>query len=224
MAWYGERILPHLTDWVCGQGALDRQRAAVVPLATGRVVEIGFGGGLNLAHYRPDAVEGVWAVDPSPGMLDLARPRAGDAAVPVHLELGVGEALPFPDGFFHTAMLTFTLCTVSDPKRVLDEIYRVLTPAGRVVFCEHGRAPGGMKYLQGAMEPVWRRFAGGCHLTRPMDDLIAARFAMDRLERFYLGGAPSAWTYLYRGVAVKNEGVRASGRKMHRSGGAAEKP
>jgi SAM-dependent methyltransferase len=166
---YDRHILPHLIQCACGAPTLTLKRADLIPRARGAVIEIGCGGGLNFGLYDPARVTRVVGLDPSAELLEMARPAAAAARVAVELTEGVAEALPFPDASFDTAVLTFTLCSVGDPMAALREVRRVLRPGGELLFCEHGLAPdANVRRWQGRIEPVWKRIAGGCHLTRPV--------------------------------------------------------
>ena len=191
-SFYERHILPRVIGCACASPAIMRQRALVVPQATGRVLELGVGGGLNLRYYDPAKVEGVFGVDPSAELrvIAAAAPRADGLAVEVRE--GVAEALPFEDASFDTIVCTFTLCSVQSPAAALAEARRVLKPGGRFLFCEHGLAPdAGVARWQRRVEPVWKRLAGGCHLTRPVSGTLeTAGLTPRRLEQMYLPKAP----------------------------------
>jgi ubiquinone/menaquinone biosynthesis C-methylase UbiE len=201
---YSRYVLPKLLDASMRQPDLMVRRALVVPPARGRVVEIGIGSGLNLAFYGPD-VSRIDGVDPSPELLRRARERAAGLAIPVELHQASADHLPFDDGSMDTAVMTWTLCSLPQPDRALRELGRVLKPAGRLLFAEHGLAPDAPVALwQHRLEPLWRRLAGGCHLSRKVDDLIqAAGFEIARITTGYLPGPRlMAWSaFLYQGEA-----------------------
>ena len=153
----------------------------------GRVVEIGFGSGLNVPHYPPD-LEIVLAVEPSPVALHMAAPRIGASPVPVsHVGLD-GQDLPLLDASCDAALVTFTLCTVPDPQQVLSELRRVVRPGGTVHFVEHGLSPEtGVAKWQHRLEPLRCRPAGGCHLTRdPMLLVEQAGLVLRQHEQGYV--------------------------------------
>lgn len=193
-SFYERHVLPHLIGCACGARPIQRQRAKVVPGASGRVLELGIGGGLNLAFYDPVKVVSVTGVDPSDELRAKARtaPRAPGLAVEI-LD-GQAERLPFEAASFDTIVCTFTLCSVGSPTNALAEARRVLKPDGRFLFCEHGLAPdAAVQRWQRRLEPVWKRLAGGCHLTRPVAQTIElAGFAIETVETMYLPGAPRA--------------------------------
>ncbi len=202
MGLYERHILPHLIDFACGMGEVMKVRAQLVPLARGRVLEIGIGSGLNLGFYDPQRVERVVGVDPSAAMQALARNRAAACAVPVEmiaLELGQIQA---EDASFDDIVCTFTLCTIPDAVAALREMRRVLKPGGRLLFGEHGLAPDlPVLRWQKRLTPWWKPLAGGCHLDRDIPALIeAGGFHVRQLDSGYLKG-PRPMTHVYRGWA-----------------------
>ena len=205
MGLYREHLLPRLVDRACSTEGLRCWRAEVTSGLAGRVVEIGFGSGLNVEHYPP-AVEMVLAVEPAELARRLAARRAGAGAVPVrHIGLD-GQAIPLPDASCDAALSTFTLCTVADPAKALTELRRVLRSEGRFHFLEHGIAPEpSVARWQRRLEPWQRRLADGCHLTRDTLALVGkAGFVVERYEQGYAAG-PKPWSYFTMGVAVNRE-------------------
>jgi ubiquinone/menaquinone biosynthesis C-methylase UbiE len=198
---YSRHILPRLIDLVMRGKAQSEERAKLVPLASGVVLEIGSGSGLN-ARFLGPGVSRVYAVDPSSALWQLGRGRLETAPAPVSFVAASGEAVPLREGVFDTVVMTWTLCSIPDAPAALAEIRRVLKPGGRLLFIEHGRAPDpSVRRWQERLTPAWRRVAGGCHLDRPIDALIAgAGFALTRVERSY-GEGPRPFAYLYRGIA-----------------------
>lgn len=199
---YDRYILPHLIDFACGMGAVMKARSQIVPLAQGRVLEVGIGSGLNLSFYDPQRVAVVVGVDPSADMQRLARERAARCQVPVEmiaLELGQIQAA---DASFDDIVCTFTLCTIPDAIAALREMRRVLKPGGRLLFCEHGLAPDlPVVRWQKRLTPLWKPLAGGCHLDRDIPALIeAGGFHIRQLDSGYLKG-PRPMTHVYRGWA-----------------------
>lgn len=201
---YERFVVPRLINCACSQAAIATQRAKVVPRAQGRVLEIGLGSGLNLPYYRADQVSSLAAVEPSAELRNMAQ-RAAARYPKLHLELAdqVAETLPYPDASFDTVVCTFTLCSVQDPVAVLQEVRRVLRPGGDLLFSEHGLAPEpGVAGWQRRLEPLWKRLAGGCHLTRPVvASILAAGFEMVEQEAGYLPGAPRVLGWSEWGVA-----------------------
>jgi ubiquinone/menaquinone biosynthesis C-methylase UbiE len=201
MGFYDRFILPRLLDLAMRNRRLDCYRQRAIAVARGLVLEIGVGSGLNLALYGP-AVERVCAIDPAPELLRRARPRIGDALVPVSLVRASGEHLPFADAIFDTVVTTWTLCSIADPVAALIETRRVLKPGGCLVFVEHGLSPEArVARWQHGLTPCWRRIGGGCHLDRRIDDLIrSAGYRLDAIETGYMKG-PKPWTFMYQGRA-----------------------
>ena len=189
---YDRFILPKLLGCSCSAPPVMKQRAKVVPGASGRVLELGVGLGLNLALYDPAKVESVTGVDPAPELRAAAEAAPRDPRLSVSVQDGTAEALPFEDRVFDCVVCTFTLCSVHTPATALAEARRVLKPGGRFLFCEHGLAPDAdVVRWQRRLEPIWKRIAGGCHLTRPVTSAIeAAGFEVTRRETMYIPGAP----------------------------------
>lgn len=203
MGLWAEQVVPRLVDRALGSAQHDSLRAQTCAALTGDVVEIGFGSGRNVPYY-PAAVRQVTAVEPS----DLAwrMSAARRAAAPVAVErAGLdGQALPFPDASFDSALSTWTLCTISDPVAALRELARVLRPGGGLSFLEHGAAPHpGVLRWQRRLDPFQRRLAAGCHLSRPIDALLTeAGLRVIALHREYARGEPRPFGSLYRGRAL----------------------
>jgi ubiquinone/menaquinone biosynthesis C-methylase UbiE len=176
-------------------------RRFVVPEATGTVLEVGVGTGLNFGLYRDvTALEGV---DPDPFMLARARERVADLPFPVRLHQTGAERMPFADGHFDTAVVTFTLCTIPDPAAALAEVHRVLRAGGRLLFVEHTRSIQPLVAgVQDALTPLWKKIGGGCHLNRRAVELVrAAGFQVRGTEPVWR----ERWTLfpVYRAVAWK---------------------
>ena len=189
---YDRFVLPRLLKCACSSPPMMKQRAKVVPLAEGRVLELGIGMGLNLGLYDPAKVESVTGVDPAPELRAVAMAAPRDPALKVQVDDGRAEALPFADASFDCVVCTFTLCSVRAPAAALAEARRVLKPGGRFLYCEHGLAPEpDVAKWQRRIEPLWKRIAGGCHLTRPVTTAItAAGFDVRRSDSMFLPGTP----------------------------------
>lgn len=200
--WYERRLLPYLIDWFCGTSPMQQQRQKVVPLASGRVLEIGMGTGLNLAHYDKDRIQSLTGLDPALAMNHLARKRAQRAGLTVEL-LGLeAENIPMEDASFDSVVMTFALCTIKEPQRALREMRRVLKPGGQLLFCEHGAAPDpGVRRWQDRLTPIWAALGGGCQLNRDIPVLLKETgFWLTDLQTMYLPG-PRPMNYHYWGVA-----------------------
>ncbi len=202
-SFYERRILPGLLTCACRSPAIMRQREKVVPLARGRVLELGIGGGLNLAFYDVDKVESVTGIDPSQELRARALEAPRDPGLKLEVEAGTAEALAFADQSFDSVVCTFTLCSVADSAKALSEARRVLKPGGRLFFCEHGLSPDpAIARWQRRLDPLWSRLAGGCHLNRPVAETIErAGFHLVGLEQAYLPKTPRIAGWNEWGVA-----------------------
>jgi ubiquinone/menaquinone biosynthesis C-methylase UbiE len=191
MGVYGDHVLPRIVNIACGAGANATYRERVCAGLTGEVVEIGFGSGLNVPHY-PAAVSGVTAVEPSDLAWRLADDRVSASRVPVRRAGLDGQRLPFEDDRFDSALSTWTMCTIPDLDAALAELRRVLKPGGRLHFLEHGLAPdASVARWQHRLEPLQKRLAGGCHLTRRIAEQVeGAGFELEDVDAFYEEGAP----------------------------------
>ncbi len=204
MGIYNNYLLPRLTDCACRRKTIGEQRARLAPLAQGEVLEVGIGSALNLEFYAAERVRRVIGLDPSAPLLALARRRAAGLPFRTSLLMGCAEAIALPDASVDTVVVTFTLCSIADVDAGLREMRRVLRPGGRFLFLEHGLAPDpGVRRWQHRLTPLWRRFAGGCHLNRDVPSLITrAGFAIEAVDSGYLPRAPRFAGYCFRGTAV----------------------
>ncbi len=203
MGWYTEHVLPRALDVSMRGAAFGRVRARVAAGLDGEVLEIGFGSGLNVPYY-PASVRRVLAVDPATAGRRLAARRIGRSLVPVQFAGLDASRLPAGDATVDHVLSTWTLCTVPDAGQALAEICRVLRPGGTLHFAEHGLAPDpAVARLQHRLTPVQRRLAGGCHLDRPVRELItAAGLKIGRLDTYYMSW-PRALGYTYEGTATR---------------------
>jgi ubiquinone/menaquinone biosynthesis C-methylase UbiE len=200
MGFYEDRILPHLVHLSMRQDTFSEYRRRLVPSAQGRVLEIGVGSGLNLPLYTRAAAH-VVGIDTSLRLLSMARHAVG-AAVPVELIHGSAEALPMEDKSMDTVVTTWTLCTIPDVVGALREMRRVLKASGALLFVEHGRSRDPrVRRWQDRLTPVWKHLGGGCHLNRPIQELLEeAGFRIERIKTGYMKG-PKPMTFMYEGRA-----------------------
>lgn len=207
MGFYRERVLPVAINCACGNALIRELRQQLVPRARGRVLEVGMGSALNLQFYRPQQVEFVWGLEPSPGMRRQAAKHLAASPVPVHWLDLPGEAIPLPDASVDTVLLTFTLCTIPDWQAALRQMHRVLKPDGQLLFCEHGLAPdAGVQRWQQRLNPLWKALCGGCNLNRPIVSCLQqAGFHIDELQAAYVPPMPRLAGYISRGLARRGE-------------------
>lgn len=201
MGRWEERVVPHLVDRALDNRFVDRERALVCAGLTGEVLELGFGSGLNTGHY-PEAVTRVTAVEPSQRGWDMSADRRGRSPVPVVRGDLDGQRLSAGDASYDAVLSTFTLCTIPEPALALAEVRRVLRPGGALHVLEHARSPqDGVRRWQRRLDPVQRRVAGGCHLTRDVVGLLRDAGFEVRVDRAaYLPGPRLShpWTYVVR--------------------------
>jgi ubiquinone/menaquinone biosynthesis C-methylase UbiE len=201
-SWYERVVLPYVLDAACSIGPIRRQRQAVIPLASGRVLEIGMGTGLNLPFYDPRLVKSIVGVDPALQMHKLALKRSLAAGLPVELVGVSAEKLPVADASFDTVVSTYTLCSIPDPLAALRELRRALVPGGRLLFSEHGRAPDeGVLRWQTRLQPLWMKIAGGCHLNRDIPALLEEAGFSPQVQSRYIPG-PRVFSFHYWGQAT----------------------
>lgn len=200
---YDKHVLPNLVHFACSLQPAMRQRQKIIPHAKGRVLEVGLGSGLNLPYYDASKVSKVWGLDPSPKMIQMAETRARSVNFEVEFINFPGEDIPLETNSVDTVVVTYTLCTIVDVDRALQEMLRVLRPDGELVFCEHGIAPDvSVRRLQKCINPLWKRIGGGCHLNREIPKFIEQNgFMIKEMEARYIPGWRPA-SYNYWGTAT----------------------
>jgi ubiquinone/menaquinone biosynthesis C-methylase UbiE len=201
---YQQIIFPRICDYLLGQPFIGEYRKELLANVDGRILEIGFGTGLNLPHY-PDGVRKITTVDPSPGMHRMAQRRIQETGIEVDHHQLRGEQLPLADGSYDCVVSTFTLCSVADPGRAMSEVFRVLRPGGRFYYLEHGLSPeAAIQRWQRRMIWLQALLGDGCRLDRNIRELVTAQpySAVDSREQ-YLEKMPKISGYVYRGVATK---------------------
>ena len=202
MGLYKKYLLPKIIHWTCGQNPTMLQREKVVPLAYGKVLEVGIGTGLNLGYYNSNKIEHLTGLDPSEENWKINKVNAESLGLDLSFVQASADQIPAENDQFDSALITYTLCSIPDPLTSLLEIRRVLKPDGILIFCEHGIAPDRkIKKWQHAINPAWRFISGGCNLNRDVPGLLdKGGFRIKNLETMYLPG----WritTYNYWGTA-----------------------
>jgi ubiquinone/menaquinone biosynthesis C-methylase UbiE len=202
VGWYADHVVPRIAGFALADKRTGEVRERVCTGLSGEVLEVGFGSGLN-AKYYPAEVEEVLAVEPSDVSWRMAEPRVAAAPTRVRRVGLDGQSLPLPDASADSALSTWTLCTIPDAGRALAEVRRVLKPGGALHFVEHGRSPDeGVRRWQERLDPIQKRLAGGCHLSRPIADLLtAAGFTIESLDTYYVPKEPKPFAWFYEGVA-----------------------
>lgn len=203
MGLYARHIFPRLMDWSLRGEQHARYRRRALAGATGRVLEVGFGTGLNLEYY-PNEVHSVTAVDTRRMLPRTVEQRVGAAAMSVRLlQADATNGLPFETNRFDTVVTTWTLCSLDPVRPALAELRRVLRRSGRLLFLEHGRSDRRrVARLQDFLNPVQNLVGCGCNLNRAIDALLKeAGFEIDSMERFKMPSAPRVVGEVYRGVA-----------------------
>jgi ubiquinone/menaquinone biosynthesis C-methylase UbiE len=204
MGIYQEQFLPRFQDKAMARKSTREVRARVCVGLRGDVVEVGFGTGLN-ARYYPAEVTTVLAVEPSSVCMRIAEPRIARSSVRVEQAGLNGERLELESEACDAVLSTWTLCTIPNLAAALGEMRRVLKPGGALHFVEHGHAPDPtVERWQRRLEPLNKRVAGGCHLTRRIPEFIEqAGFVVEHLDTYYFKGEPKVFGYTFEGRAVK---------------------
>ncbi|MDA8683507.1 class I SAM-dependent methyltransferase [Gammaproteobacteria bacterium] len=205
MSLYNKYILPKFLNCACGSKPINYQRQKVVPLAKGKVLDIGIGSGLNIPFYNSDKIDKVIGIDPSHELIELAKELANDSKTSIDFVIGSAESIPYPDNFFDTLLVTYTMCTIPNVAIANKEMWRVLKDDGRLIFCEHGLAPDKkISKWQNRIDPFWGKIAGGCHLNRDIQKLITdAGFSFESLDKMYIPSTPKFAGYNYWGIGKK---------------------
>ncbi len=203
MSWYEDKILPRMINLACSSKPTRMQREKIVPRASGDILEVGFGSGLNLPHYDRDKVRHIWGLEPAEGMRKIAAKPIAESGMDVELIDLPGEEIPLDDNCVDTVLVTYTLCTIPDVASALEGMRRVLKPGGKLLFCEHGRAPdANVVKWQERLNPGWKKIAGGCNMNRDIPEILAvAGFEIKDDNRMYIPGI-KALCYNYWGAAA----------------------
>ena len=204
MSLYEKYVLPKFLNCACGSKPVSYQRKKVVPLAEGKVLEIGIGSGLNLPFYDKAKIDEIWGLDPSEELSEMAKQVADKESMEVKFISSGAEDIPLPDNYFDTVLVTYTMCTIPEVQRANQEIRRVLKDDGKMIFCEHGEAPDqNIRKWQNRINPFWGKLAGGCNINRKIPSLIQdSGFDIIEMEEMYLPNTPKIAGYNYWGYAV----------------------
>jgi ubiquinone/menaquinone biosynthesis C-methylase UbiE len=203
VSWYNDQVVPRLQTAMMRGREFQRLRTRAMAGLHGEVLEIGFGAGLNVPHY-PDGVTRVRAVDPAALGRRLGAQRIAASPVPVEFDGEDAQQLPAADQSADCVLSTWTLCSIPDPARALAEIRRVLRPGGALYFIEHGLAPDPkVARMQRRLTPLQRAVTGGCHLDRPIGQLVTGSgLELTKLDNYYMPG-PRAQAYTFEGIAAR---------------------
>ena len=204
MSLYEKYVLPKFLNCACGSKPVSYQRKKVVPLAEGKVLEIGIGSGLNLPFYDKAKIDEIWGLDPSEELSEMAKQVADEESMEVKFISSGAEDIPLPDNYFDCVLVTYTMCTIPEVQRANQEIRRVLKGGGKMIFCEHGEAPDqNIRKWQNRINPFWGKLAGGCNINRKIPSLIQeSGLDIIEMEEMYLPNTPKIAGYNYWGYAV----------------------
>ena len=202
---WSESIFPRFLDWIARDNdELKELRTRALAPAQGRVLELGFGTGLNLPHY-PRSVTQIVAVDPNPGMATIAHRRMQGLGIAVEHHQISAESLDFDTGSFDSVVSTLTLCSIPNVRAALAEVTRVLKPGGQFLFFEHGRhAESSVAKWQDRLNPLWKAIFDGCHINRDIAQLVSdAGLELRGIEHPSMH-APRIAGFVYLGRAVRS--------------------
>ena len=202
---YETKVVPKLLTVLCNTKPNHYQRQKIVPLATGDVVEIGVGPGLNLQYYNTTNVNKVIGIDPSDELNKNAKKNANKVNLDIEFNLSSAESIDLPTSSVDSVVCTFSLCSIPDPKKALNEIYRILKPGGKYFFCEHGISPDFFtKVFQNVTNIFYPKLSGGCHANRDIPKLITdSGLKIDEKDTMYLPGSVKFLGFNYWGVAIR---------------------
>ncbi|MHB1148349.1 MAG: class I SAM-dependent methyltransferase [Lutibacter sp.] len=204
MGLYDKYVLPNAIDWACKQKSSMKQREKIIPLASGNVLEIGIGSGLNLPFYDKKKVNHLTAIEPSKNLWKKNSFDINTLGFEFDFMEAFAENIPAENNSFDTVVITYALCTIQDTDKAFDEIKRVLKREGKLLFCEHGKAPDKeIVRRQNILNPFWKKIGGGCNLNRDIPFIIERNgFKIIKLEKMYIPGWKPA-SFNYWGIAEK---------------------
>ena len=204
MAFYKDRVYPHLVTMLGNPKPIREVRQRILPLAEGRILEIGVGPGVNFVHYDPAKVSKVYALEPNPGMIRMAEQQRRRTGLDVEFLDLPGERIPLGDGSVDTVVSTFTLCTIPGVVEAIRGIRRVLRPGGKFIFFEHGLSPDPrVRRWQRWSEPLFHLAFEGCHVTRDIPSLIRdGGFKIEQMDTAYLAPFPKSGSHCWWGTAI----------------------
>ena len=204
MPLYRDYLYPHLVDKLGNPSPIKKVRQQIIPLAQGEVLEIGVGSGANFPYYDATKVIKLYALEPNRNMIQRAQKQQQKTNLNIeYLDLP-GEQIPLVDNTMDTVVSTFTLCTVSELEKVMEEIARVLKPSGKLIFFELGLSPDAtVQRWQMRLEPVCYLLFQGLYLTRDIPSLIKqGGFQITQMQAGFLTLFPKSLSYCWWGTAV----------------------
>lgn len=204
MSFYEKYILPRFLNCACASEPITYQRKKVVPLAEGKILEVGIGSGLNLPFYNKSKIIEIWGIDPSEELNAMAKRVATEENINVKFITSSAEDIPFPNNYFDTVLITYTMCTIPSVLKANEEMRRVLKSGGKMIFCEHGVSPDeSIKKWQKRLNSIWGKIAGGCNINRDIPMLTkSSGFKIVMMDEMYLPKTPKIAGYNYWGYAT----------------------
>ncbi|SRR5258706_8969748 len=204
MSFYKNHIYPYLVNKLGDPVPIYKIREKLIPLAKGKVLELGAGSGANFIHYDTASVNKLYALEPNPGMIRLAERQQRKTKLNIEFLDLPGERIPLEDGSVDAVVSTFTLCTIPGIAEAIQGIARVLKHSGKLIFFELGLAPDmAVQHWQSRLEPAFHWMFQGLHLTRDIPSLIVQDgFQIEQMEAGYLAQFPKSLSYCWWGTAV----------------------
>ena len=198
---YEKYLLPKLLDCCCSTKPINYQRKKIVPNASGNILEIGIGSGLNLPFYEKSKIENLYGIDPSGELCEMAKKTASNNEIDLNLLINGAEEIELPKNSIDTVVMTYTLCTIPNPTDALKEIKRVMKADAKMLFCEHGTAPDkNIIKWQNRINPIWGKLFGGCNINRDIPSILKeSGFKINTLDQMYLPSTPKIVGYNYWG-------------------------